>query len=214
MSFGDSNGGMYMPVAPVGYGGYGNGGFGMGDNGWWILVLLLALGGGWNNGWGMNGGGMFPLYQQNTNNDVQRGFDQQAVMGGINTLNSNVSNGFATTQQAICNSTAGITQAVNNGMEEYADNSYYGLSKGMSPDTYRQSYGGMSMGHPQDMRMMDRSWDSYNRSMANYENNRSNHSISDRMIASLEQQMNMAQTDYERQQILAEIKHIRENQNK
>lgn len=115
MSFGDSNGGMYMPVAPAGYGGYGNGGFGMGDNCWWILVLLLALGGGWNNGWGMNGGGMFPLYQQNTNNDVQRGFDQQAVMGGINTLNSNVSNGFATTQQAICNSTAGITQAVNNG---------------------------------------------------------------------------------------------------
>lgn len=115
MSFGDSNSGMYMPVAPAGYGGYGNGSFGMGDNGWWILVLLLALGGGWGNGFGMNGGGMFPLYQQNTNNDVQRGFDQQAVMGGINTLNSNVSNGFATTQQAICNSTAGITQAVNNG---------------------------------------------------------------------------------------------------
>lgn len=116
MSFGDSNGGgMYMPVAPAYGGGYGNGSFGMGDNGWWILVLLLALGGGWNNGFGMNGGGMFPLYQQNTNNDVQRGFDQQAVMGGINTLNSNVSNGFATTQQAICNSTAGITQAVNNG---------------------------------------------------------------------------------------------------
>lgn len=88
------------------------------------------------------------------------------------------------------------------GMEEYADNSYYGFSKGMS------------MGYPQDMRVMDRSWDGRMNSMANYENNRSNHSISDRMIASLEQQMNMAQTDYERQQILAEIKHIRENQNK
>ena len=116
MSFGDSNGGgMYMPVAPA-YGGYGNGGLGMGDNGWWILVLLLALGGGWNNGWSMNGGGgMFPLYQQNTNNDVQRGFDQQAVMGGINTLNSNVQNGFAGTQQAICSGNAAITQAVTNG---------------------------------------------------------------------------------------------------
>ena len=62
--------------------------------------------------------------------------------------------------------------------------------------------------------MMDRSWDGHMNSMANYENNRSNHSISDRMIAGLEQQMNMAKTDYERQQILAEIKHIRENQNK
>lgn len=100
------------------------------------------------------------------------------------------------------------------GMEEYADNSYYGFSKGMSPDAYRQSYGGMSMGYPQDMRMMDRSWDGRMNSMANYENNRSNHSISDIMIAGLEQRMNMAQTDYERQQILAEIKHIRENQNK
>jgi hypothetical protein len=101
------------------------------------------------------------------------------------------------------------------GMEEYADNSYYGFSKGMGPNTtYPQSYGGMSMGYPQDMRMMDRSWDGRMNSMANYENNRSNHSISDRMIASLEQQMNTAQTDYERQQILAEIKHIRENQNK
>ena len=126
MSFGDSNGGgMYMPVAPAYGGGYGNGGFGMGDNGWWILVLLLALGGGWGNGFGMNGGGMFPLYQQNTNNDVQRGFDQQAVMGGINTLNSNVQNGFAGTQQAICSGNAAITQAVNNGFAnaEIANNS-------------------------------------------------------------------------------------------
>lgn len=126
MSFGDSNGGgMYMPVAPAYGGGYGNGGFGMGDNGWWILVLLLALGGGWNNGFGMNGGGMFPLYQQNTNNDVQRGFDQQAVMGGINTLNSNVQNGFAGTQQAICSGNAAITQAVTNGFAnaEIANNS-------------------------------------------------------------------------------------------
>ena len=126
MSFGDSNGGgMYMPVAPAYGGGYGNGGFGMGDNGWWILVLLLALGGGWGNGFGMNGGGMFPLYQQNTNNDVQRGFDQQAVMGGINTLNSNVQNGFAGTQQAICSGNAAITQAVNSGFAnaEIANNS-------------------------------------------------------------------------------------------
>ena len=126
MSFGDSNGGgMYMPVAPAYGGGYGNGGFGMGDNGWWILVLLLALGGGWGNGFGMNGGGMFPLYQQNTNNDVQRGFDQQAVMGGINTLNSNVQNGFAGTQQAICSGNAALTQAVTNGFAnaEIANNS-------------------------------------------------------------------------------------------
>lgn len=31
----------------------------------------------------------------NTNNDVQRGFDQQSVMNGINTINSNVMNGHS-----------------------------------------------------------------------------------------------------------------------
>lgn len=98
------------------------------------------------------------------------------------------------------------------GMEEYSDNSYYGMSKGMSPNAYNQSYG-MSMGNPQ--MMPNGSWARGGNSNGySYENNRSNHSISDRMITSLEQQMNMAQSDYERQQILAEIRHIRENQNK
>ena len=36
-------------------------------------------------------------------------------MGGINTLNSNVQNGFAGTQQSICSGNAAITQAVTNG---------------------------------------------------------------------------------------------------
>lgn len=119
MGFADgNNNGMYMPVAPAyGYGGMG-GGFGNGLNGdgWWILILLLALGGNWGgNGFG-NGGGMgYPFFAMNTNNDVQRGFDQSAVMSGINTLNSNVQNGFAGVNQNLCNSTANITQAVNSG---------------------------------------------------------------------------------------------------
>jgi hypothetical protein len=46
--------------------------------------------------------------------------------------------------------------------------------------------------------------------MGGYEN-RSNHSIEDRMIAGLEQQMDMAQSEYERNKIMAEIRHIREN---
>lgn len=116
MGFNDSNAMFTMPVAPTGYG-YGNGGFGGfgGDGAWWLLVLLFAMGG-WNGGWGANNGGGIPYAMNaNTDNAVQRGFDQSAVMNGINNLNTVVGNGFADTQQAICNSTAGITGAINNG---------------------------------------------------------------------------------------------------
>ena len=65
-----------------------NDGF-MGGNGWWILLLFLfGMNGGWGNGWGGNNGGFVGA-------DIQRGFDQSAVISGINTLNSNVTNGFA-----------------------------------------------------------------------------------------------------------------------
>lgn len=59
----------------------GNNGFGSfgGDGAWLILILLLFAafnGNGWNGG---NGGNNFVPY----NADLQRGFDQQSVMGGI-----------------------------------------------------------------------------------------------------------------------------------
>ena len=102
MGFNDSNAMFTMPVAPTAYGNGGFGGFG-GDGAWWLLVLLFAMGG-WGNGFGINGGGGMPLYAMNTNNDVQRGFDQSAIMSGINTI-----------QQSVCDSSAGIVGAVNAG---------------------------------------------------------------------------------------------------
>ena len=58
----------YMPVAPMNYGGD----FG-GMNGWWIILLFLFAG--FGNGFGGFGGNnAYPW--MNTNNDVQRGFDQ------------------------------------------------------------------------------------------------------------------------------------------
>ena len=113
---------MYMPVAPA-YGG--NGGFGFGDmsSGWWIILLLLCLGGGWGNGFG--GGGMFPWMmagQGNTNNDVQRGFDQSAIISGITGVQNAVTGGFADTMlgiaginQNICQTGNSITGAVRDG---------------------------------------------------------------------------------------------------
>ena len=96
------------------------------------------------------------------------------------------------------------------GMEEYADNSYYGMSKGMNPESFRRSYDGMSMGMHYPHMMPNGSWDGRMNPTYNYEN-RSNHRIEDRMSAGLEQQMDMAQSEYERNKIMAEIRHIREN---
>ena len=103
----DTNGNLVMPVTPMG--GYGNGGFGgFGDmnSGWWIILLLLCLGGGWGNGFGFGGGnGMGPMM---VNNDVQRGFDQSAVVSGINGVHDAVTSGFAGVQQSLCSGFAGV----------------------------------------------------------------------------------------------------------
>jgi len=83
------NGNMYMPVGPVGYGN-GDGMFG-GNGAWWIIILLAVLGwgNGFGNGFGGNNGGGF------LGADVQRGFDQSAVINGINGIQASVNNGFA-----------------------------------------------------------------------------------------------------------------------
>lgn len=83
----NGNGMFNMPVIPAGYG---NGGMGFdGNNGWWILILLILFGWNGNNGWGGNGmnGGV--------GSEVQRGFDQSAVMNGITGIQGTLSSGFA-----------------------------------------------------------------------------------------------------------------------
>lgn len=107
MALTDDNGiGTTMLVSPTGAN---NGGFGdMGGNGWWIILLFILLGG-WGNGYGNGGGTTYVA------NDVQRGFDQNAVMNGINGLTSSVSNGFSNVQQSLCNGFAGVNATVNSG---------------------------------------------------------------------------------------------------
>ena len=80
-----SEGNMVMPVAPTGA----SGGFGgMGDNGWWIILLFILLGG-FGNNWGNRGGAA------GVEADVQRGFDQAALTSGIGDLQTAVTQGFA-----------------------------------------------------------------------------------------------------------------------
>lgn len=127
MSLTEGNGGndMVMPVAPM-YGGGGSGFGGWGDsNGWWIILLFLFALGGWGNGFGggYGGGGAMPYIMSNTTNaDVQRGFDQQAVMSGISGLQSGISglstqlcNSTADIQQSLCNGFAGVNATVSSG---------------------------------------------------------------------------------------------------
>ena len=118
----DGNGiNTYMPVAPA-YGATG-GGFGFGDmgSGWWLILLLICLGG-WGNGFGgFGGGGMFPWMmagQGNTNNDVQRGFDQAAVVGGITGVQNAVTSGFGDVQTALCGGFAGVNSNIANGFAQ------------------------------------------------------------------------------------------------
>jgi len=107
----DSNGTpIVMPVSPYN-GGYGNGSlFGM-DGGWWIILLLLCLGGGWGGFGNMGGMGMFPWMmagQTNSNNDVQRGFDQAAIISGITGVQNAVTSGFGDIQTALCGGFANV----------------------------------------------------------------------------------------------------------
>ena len=97
---------MTMPVAPM-YGGN-NMGFG-GQDGWWLILLFLfAFNGGWGGGFG---GGSTPYV---VNNDVQRGFDQSAIMGGLNGLTTAVTNGFANAEISRANTNTATLQALWN----------------------------------------------------------------------------------------------------
>lgn len=110
MALTDANGGLSAAdVAAVV--GNGNNGFGWGNDGaWWLIILFLFMFngrgfGGWGapNGYGMNGGV----------SEVQRGFDQSAVMNGITGITSAVSNGFANAEISRCNGQTNMLQAMN-----------------------------------------------------------------------------------------------------
>ena len=97
----------YMPVAPVG-GGMGD----FGSNGWWIILLFLFAGGfGGFGGIGNNGAGF-------VNADVQRGFDQSAVMGGVSNLQNGITAGFGDVQTTLCGGFAGVNAAITNGFAQ------------------------------------------------------------------------------------------------
>ena len=81
LSSGDLSAADVAAVVGNGSNGIGN----WGDGSFWIIVLFLfALMGGWNNGGGFGGGAGY-----------QQGFDQAAVMNGLNGINASICSGFA-----------------------------------------------------------------------------------------------------------------------
>ena len=116
MSLTEGAGGLSAADVAAVTGGFGNNnGFFNGDGAWWLIILLLFANNGWGGGFGFGGGGMMPWMMGNmtTQNDVQRGFDQSAIMGGLNGITSALSSGFANAEISRCNANTNILQALN-----------------------------------------------------------------------------------------------------
>lgn len=99
-------------AAVTGNGNNNNGGFGWNDWSFWIIILFLFafMGNGWGNGYGNgNGGGSTPSLIMDTSNELQRGFDQQAIMSGI----SGINNALANAEISRCNMQANTLQTLN-----------------------------------------------------------------------------------------------------
>lgn len=123
----DTNGMSAADVAAVVGNNRNNDGFFGGDGAYLLLFFLFMMCGGWNNGgmwgngmWGMNGGWWNMeaapyFYNMQTQNEVARGFDQSATTNALNGITNSITTGFAGVNQGLCNSTANITQTVNNG---------------------------------------------------------------------------------------------------
>ena len=89
-----------------------NDGFGGNNGAWWLLILLIFANNGWGNSWGGNGAGA-AMMGYATQQDVQNGFDQAALVAGINGITTALSNGFANAEISRANSLANLTNQMN-----------------------------------------------------------------------------------------------------
>ena len=115
-----NNGNGFYPY-PV-MSGFGNGGFGGfgGDGAIWIILIIALLGGFGNNGngWGGFGGNGFDNGyawlsngQKDIMNQTSDGFNSLHLSNQVEGIRNDVND----IQNAICNSTASVTSAINNG---------------------------------------------------------------------------------------------------
>lgn len=84
-----------------------------GDGGWWVLIILFALFGGWGGyGFGGNGGGGYTATAA-TQADIQRGFDNSAVISKLDGITNGLCDGFYAANNGMLTGFNSIQQAIN-----------------------------------------------------------------------------------------------------
>lgn len=84
-----------------------------GDGGWWVLIILFALFGGWGGyGFGGNGGGGYTATAA-TQADIQRGFDNSAVISKLDGITNGLCDGFYAVNNGMLTGFNTIQQAIN-----------------------------------------------------------------------------------------------------
>jgi len=109
----NNNGYSLADIAAATNGGYdrgGLGGFG-GDGAWLLFFFIIILAGGWGNGFGNGNYGGGTTYIAN---DVQRGFDQSALVNGLSNVNNAITNGFYNSQANLTNQLNTIGMSLQN----------------------------------------------------------------------------------------------------
>ena len=105
--------------------GFGGNGFG---GGWWLILFIIMMFGGWGNlgnaGAGNGVANMAVPYMLGQNSEVQRGFDQSAVMNGLNNLSMAVAQGFAAQSVDSCNKAMTIMQGQNGILQQMANDRF------------------------------------------------------------------------------------------
>lgn len=116
-------------IAAVTGGNRNNDGWGDG-NGWWVLIILFAIFGGWGNGigWGNNGGnGGGYVATAATQADIQRGFDNSAVISKLDGITNGLCDGFYAVNNGMLTGFNGInTNILQTG---------YGIQQAINADT-------------------------------------------------------------------------------
>jgi hypothetical protein len=106
-----------MPVTPAYNGGGSFGGFG--NDGWWIILLLLCFNGGWGMG-GFGGGygammgmdyGLYPWL--NNSQNINGGFRDQMIQSTITGIGDKITSGFGDISTQLCGGFAGVNATVN-----------------------------------------------------------------------------------------------------
>ncbi len=109
--FNNSNGYSLADIAAA-TGNGNNDGFFNGDGAWILLLFILILAGGWGNGYGYGGNGA--TGSTYITSDVQRGFDQSAIINSLTGITAAINSGFSGAEVSRCNAQANILQTLNN----------------------------------------------------------------------------------------------------